>query len=163
MKILIFTEGTILMHKSAIGHTRDEIVRQVINKDLSVRDYANYIPIGEAAKKIKSWTAQSAEIIYMTSRRNKKEIDEIQKVLDQNNFLKGLLEYRKENEEYKDVAERIMPDILIEDDCESIGGEKEMTYTYIKPELKRTIKSIIIKEFSGIDNLPDNITTLLNK
>jgi hypothetical protein len=43
---------------------------------------------------------------------------------------------------------------LIEDDCESIGGEKEMVYPYIKKELKSKIKSVIIKEFEGIDNLP---------
>ena len=51
---------------------------------------------------------------------------------------------------------------LIEDDCESIGGEIEMTYPYIKPELKNKIKSVVIKEFSGIDNLPNNIQELAN-
>jgi len=153
MRIIIFTEGTILMHKSAIKHSREEIVRQVIDKDLSVRDYANYVPIGGAVEKIKNWADQGAEIIYMTSRKNKKEIDEIQKVLDQNNFPKGMLEYRKDDEEYKDVAERIKPDILIEDDCESIGGLKEMTYPHISEKLRKSIKSIVVKEFSGIDNI----------
>jgi len=29
MSILAFTEGTIIMHRGAVGHTHDEIVRQV--------------------------------------------------------------------------------------------------------------------------------------
>ncbi len=53
-----------------------------------------------------------------------------------------------------------MPDILIEDDCESIGGEKEMTYTNIKFDLKPKIKQIVIKEYRGIDNLSDDINKL---
>ena len=55
-----------------------------------------------------------------------------------------------------------MPDILIEDDCKSIGGEIEMTYPHINPQKKGKIKSIVVKEFSGIDNLPDSIETLIN-
>ena len=54
-----------------------------------------------------------------------------------------------------------MPDFLIEDDCESIGGEKEMTITFIKPEIKEKIKSVVVKEFGGIDYLPDNLDELL--
>ena len=53
-----------------------------------------------------------------------------------------------------------MPDILIEDDCESIGGKVEMTYTHIKPEVKRSIKSIPVKEFGGIDHLSDDLKQL---
>ncbi len=52
MKIAIFTEGTILMHKDAIAHTRDEIIHQVMDKTPSVKDYANYIPIRNAVEKI---------------------------------------------------------------------------------------------------------------
>ena len=54
-----------------------------------------------------------------------------------------------------------MPNILIEDDCESIGGDKEMTITHIKLGIKQRIKSVVIKEFGGIDNLPDNINELI--
>ena len=157
MKILVFTEGTILMHKTAHGQDRVSIVKQVINKILSVTDYAKYIPIGNAVGKIQKWQNRGAEIIYLTSRRTNEQISDIRSVLQKYKFPGGLLEYRKTGEEYKDVAERIMPDILIEDDCESIGGEKEMTYTHIKPEAKAKIKSVVIKEFGGIDYLPDNI------
>ena len=54
-----------------------------------------------------------------------------------------------------------MPDVLIEDDCESIGGKDEMTITHVKPDLKKKIKSIVVKEFSGLDHLPDKISALL--
>lgn len=59
-------------------------------------------------------------------------------------------------------AERIIPNILIEDNCESIGGRDEMTITHIKTEIKKKIKSISVKEFGGIDHIPDNIAALKN-
>lgn len=160
MKILIFTEGTILMHKNASGLKREEIVKQVQDKKSSVHDYGSYIPVGNAVHKIKSWRNQGAEILYLTSRKTAKEINEISEVLRKYNFPEGQLLNRKDNQGYKDVAEEIMPDILIEDDCESIGGTDEMTYTHIRSDLKERIKSIPIKEFGGIDYLPDIIEDL---
>ncbi|MBI2574054.1 MAG: hypothetical protein HYV78_01520 [Candidatus Wildermuthbacteria bacterium] len=160
MKIIIFTEGTILMHRGAVGHTREEIVQQVIHKESSVGDYSTYAPIKGAVEKIKKWVDQGAEIVYMTSRRRQKEVRQIRDVLDAYHFPKGTVKYRGWFEKYKDVAESIMPDVLIEDDCESIGGEKEMTYSRIKPELKKSITSIIVKEFGGIDHLPDGMSFL---
>ena len=144
------------MHQSDVGLMREDIVRKVRDKEKTVRDFVHYVPIGNAVGKIKKWTNQGVQIIYMTSRKTQKEVNDIQNVLDQNGFPKRLLEYRKKNEEYKDVAERVAPDILVEDDCESIGGEVEMTYPHIKDELKAKIRSVVVKEFSGIDNLPDS-------
>jgi len=161
MKILIFTEGTIIMHKDAIGHTREEIVQQVKQKNESVHNYLAYVPIGNAVSKIKNWESQGAEIVYLTSRVREKEIENIQSVLDRYGFSAGRLLFRRNNEQYKDVAERIALDILIEDDCESIGGEDEMTITHISPVIKKKIKSIPIKEFCGIDHLPSNVSELL--
>ena len=82
-------------------------------------------------------------------------------VLKKYGFPDGQVFFRGSGEEYKDIAERIMPDILIEDDCESIGGEKEMVYPHIKPDLKSKIKSIVVKEFGGIDHLPDKVSALV--
>jgi len=42
-----------------------------------------------------------------------------------------------------------------------IGGEAEMTYSHIRPELQSKIKSIVVKEFQGIDHLPDSLTALI--
>jgi len=82
-------------------------------------------------------------------------------VLVKYDFPKGEIYWRQNGEAYKDVAERVMPDILIEDDCESIGGESEMTYPHIREDLKQKIKSIVVKEFQGIDHLPDSLTALI--
>ena len=148
------------MHKSAMGHRRQEIVQQVINNEPSVKDYVHYVPIGHSAGKIEKWAKQGAQITYITSRRDKKEVQDIFDVLIGYNFPQGTLECRKQREDYKDVAERIMPDIIIEDDCESIGGKKETTYPHIRDPIKEKIKSIIVKEFSGIDFLPDDLRAL---
>jgi|TARA_Y100000294_G_scaffold4445_1_gene4549 hypothetical protein len=160
MKILIFTEGTIIMHKNAVCHTRDEIVQQVENEEKSVPDYKSYVPVGNAVKKLQNWKNDGAEILYLTSRKKSEEIQQIQNVLKKFKFPDGQLLFRQKDEEYKDVAERIVPDALVEDDCESIGGIDEMTITHVKPEIKKKIKSIPIKEFGGIDHLPDKISAL---
>ncbi|MBI2543155.1 MAG: hypothetical protein HYW24_03145 [Candidatus Aenigmarchaeota archaeon] len=184
MKILVFTEGTVIMHKAAEGHTREERVEQsrlggiqreeaslaYNSKDDvpveygSVHDYSNYIPIGNAVKKLTGWSNQGAEIHYLTSRRVRKEIEAIKSLLQKHNFPDfENLHFRQQGENYKDVAERIIPDVLIEDDCESIGGGKEMVYPHIKPELKNKIKSVVVKEFGGIDDLPENLSELICK
>ncbi len=168
MKILVFTEGTVLMHALAKGVGREERVRQsqnIINRlkitPGSVRDFENYIPIGNAVEKLKSWKQQGAKFFYLTSRTIKSEIETIEKILSKNNFPDCQnLYFRKLGENYKDIAERLMPDVLIEDNCESIGGKKEMVYPHIKKELKPKIKSVVIKEFEGVDNLPVDISLL---
>jgi len=167
------------MHLSAKNVSREERVKQsqatgiqreerqiayntnveppVVEKG-SVYDLASYIPVGSAVNKLLNWESQGAEICYLTSRRIKSEIDTIKQILKKYNFPNASnLYYRQQGEDYKDVAERLMPDVLIEDDCESIGGEKEMAYTDIKPELKKKIKSVVVKEFEGIDHLDNQL------
>ena len=162
MKILVFLHGTLIMHKSAEGKPREGRVRQVESKDPSVLDYASYIPVGNVVEKLKSWQNQGAEILYLSSHETAEDVEKDKLVLEKYDFPKGQIFYRQNKESYKDIAERIMPDFLIEDDCESIGGEKEMTITFVKPEIKQKIKSIVIKEFGGIDNLPNNLDDLIN-
>jgi hypothetical protein len=101
-----------------------------------------------------------ATILYLTSRRTPEEVQIIRNVLEKHSFPMGELLFREAGEEYKDVAERALPDIIVEDDCESIGGEEEMTYPRVRPALKARIKSIVVKEFGGIDHLPDDLTSL---
>lgn len=180
MKILVFTEGTVLMHSAAKNISREERVKQgelagMQNEENtlsyntsslsaatnSVYDYANYLPIDNAVTKLRGWKKQGATIYYLTSRRVKKEIEAIKNVLQKYNFPDNQnLLFRQQGEDYKDVAEKLMPDILIEDDCESIGGAKEMTYAHINPVLKPKIKSVVVKEFQGIDDLSDNVNNL---
>jgi len=162
IKILLFTEGTIIMHKRAVGHSRMQIIKQVKKEQESAHDYASYVPIGNAFKKLNVWKNQGAEILYLTSRKMPDEIEQIRAVLKKHGFPEGRLLFRQKDEEYKDVAERIVPDILVEDDCESIGGVDEMTITHIRLGVKKKIKSIVVKEFEGIDHLPNHIIDLMN-
>lgn len=184
MKILVFTEGTLIMHFSGKNVSREKRIEQSKAAGIQgeerriayeedgkppetetggVYDFARYVPIGNAASKIFIWRKQGAEMSYLTSRRYKVEIDTIGEILEKYNFPNySNLHYRQQGEDYKDVAEKLVPDILIEDDCGSIGGENEMTYTFIKPRLKEKIKSIPVKEFGGIDHLPDNLEELKN-
>src|SRR3989338_2191177 len=97
MKILVFTEGTIIMHRNAKGVSREEAVRQSkhagvqqeerslsydTESQLSVEvgspyDFSNYIPVGHAAEKLIRWKEQGATLFYLTSRRIKKEVEAI--------------------------------------------------------------------------------------
>lgn len=146
MLIMVFLHGTATKPSGSVpvGH-----------------DFANYQPTGNAVAKIKNWVSQGAKICYLTSHKNAAGVEIDRKVLDKHGFPHGEIYWRQNSEQYKDVAEKVMPDILIEDDCASIGGEAEMTYPHIREDLKPKIKSIVVKEFQGIDLLPDNLPLLL--
>jgi hypothetical protein len=143
-KVLIFTEGTIIKHKNIIN----------------IFDYNTYVPIGNSVNKINAWHNQGYNIMYLTSRKNMKEVNFIKNILEQFNFPGNYLYYCGKNERYNNIVEEIVPNIFIEDNCNSIGGEKQMSITYVNKEVKERIKSIIVKEFSGIDNLPNDIKEL---
>lgn len=159
MKIMVFTEGTIFTHSNWLGLAREEIVRRV--KEGERPDYAGTTPIGNAAGKLHGWSRAGAEIIYLTSHREPDEVEQVREVLQRYGFPTGEVLSRAHGEEYKDVAERSMPDVIVEDDCESIGGEIEMTYPRIRPEIKAGIISIVVREFGGIDHLPGNPSDLM--
>jgi hypothetical protein len=161
MKILIFLHGTVIMHKNGLEKSREERVFQVINKDPSIKDFGSYIPVGNSNIKLNMWMEQGAEILYLSSNRIEENIKNDKHVLEKYDFPKGKILYISENEEYKDIVENIIPDILIEDDCESIGGISQMVYPNISHQLKNRIKSIIVKEFGGIDHLPNKIDGLI--
>jgi hypothetical protein len=161
MKILVFLHGTIIMHMNAVGYNREEIIRQVRAGGLSLLDYASYVPVGNAPKKLQIWKNQGAEIIYLSSHENSTDVGKDRLVLKKYGFPEGRVLYRRNGESYGNIAGSLMPDVIIEDDCESIGGKEEMTITHVRPELKKRIKSIIVREFSGIDDLPDNVYELV--
>ena len=160
------------MHRSGIGKTRKQIVKQSQNQGELVRDFASYVPIGNAVAKLQNWVDQGAKISYLSALTENKNMrgDEIvgkedlsidQKVLDKHGFPKGSVYHRQIGESYAQIAERLTPNVLIEDDCESIGGEKEMTITAVRSKIRGKIKSVVIKEFGGIDDLPDKLNKLL--
>lgn len=161
MKIMVFLHGTAIMHKNAVGRTREERVQQVLDRrDESLYDFASYVPVDNAVRKLQAWRQQGAEIVYLSSHKSVEDVEIDRAVLRNHAFPDGQVFFRHSGEQYNDVAERVLPDILIEDDCESIGGEREMTYPHIKSELKAKIKSVVVKEFGGIDHFPDDISAL---
>ena len=163
MKLVIFTEGTIIMHSGARGLSRTEIVKQSRKgAEPTLHKWLDYMPIKGAANKLKNWKQQGVDIFYLTSRIKQSEITAIKQVLSKYKFPEGVLLSRKENEHYSDIIERFRPDIIIEDDCESIGGPLEMASNQMKSELREKISVIILKEFEGIDHLPDEISFLVN-
>lgn len=145
VSIMIFTEGTILGPKNIFHHF----------------NHALYVPIKNSVNIIKSWEEQGAEIMYITSRKKLKEVQEIKEILIKNNFSGRYLYYRNKKQKYKDIVELVAPNILIEDNCRSIGGKWQMCITYVKSEVKEKIKSIVVKEFTGIDDLPLLLPDLL--
>ncbi len=142
---MLFTEGTVLGPKNKLG----------------LYFHNCYIPIGNCIEKIQSWKEQGAEIVYITSRKAEKQVNVIRHLLEQYGFPGSRLYFREKGQKYKDIVEEVLPDILIEDDCRSIGGQWQMCITHVEPELKKQIKSIIVKEFKGIDHLPDSLDELL--
>ena len=159
--IMVFLHGTIIMHKNGLGRAREERVRQALDGEESLFDFAAYIPVGNEVRKLQTWKNQGVEIVYLSSHKTAEDVQIDKAVLRNHGFPDGPIFFRSGNEQYHEIAERIVPDILIEDDCESIGGEKNMTYPHIKPELKGRIKSIVVEEFGGIDHLPDDLDELM--
>lgn len=160
VKILIFLHGTTIMHASAAGKTRAERVRQVREREESVRNFAIYIPTEHAVEKLETWHQQGAEIVYLSSHKNIEHVQEDMAVLHRHSFPTGQTIFRQSEETYQQVVERVLPDIFIEDDCESIGGETQMASPYLNPSLRENITCIVVKEFEGIDRLPDELAEL---
>jgi len=162
MRLLIFLHGTAIMHPGAVGRTREERVAQVrTGADPALHDYAAYVPVGDVVAKLRRWRDEGAEIGYLSSHRDPGDVAKDVSVLLEYGFPPGRVLARGPGESYGDVAGREMPDVLIEDDCESINGGSEITYPQIRPKLRARIKSIIVPEFGGIDHLPNSLQALL--
>jgi len=149
------------MHPGAVDHRREERVAQMRGGDPSMRDYAAYVPVGNAVTKLDRWRKQGAQIDYLSSHRKPEDVAKDASMLKAFAFPAGRVLARERGESYGNIAGREMPDVLIQDDCESIGGSGEMTYQQIGPELRPRIKSIVVREFEGIDHLPDSLQELL--
>lgn len=137
---MIFLEGTIFYTKPI----------------LFLLSKKGYIPIGKAVDIINSLYQQGNEI-YLCTYVKKNRIKFIASILKYYNIEYTKLVYRDKSENYSDLVEKIRPDVLIEDDCKSIGGENEMCITNVKEEFKKNIKSIIVEEFKGIDKFENKI------
>lgn len=150
------------MHSAALGRTRAERVKQVVEREASIWDFAAYVPISSATAKLHTWAKHGAEISYLSSHRNVEDVQKDLSVLRKYGFPDGEVYYRTRDEGYSEIVERMKPDVLVEDDCESIGGREEMVFPQLKPEVRSNIKSMVVKEFEGIDHLPDDILGIVN-
>jgi hypothetical protein len=161
MRLLVFLHGTVIMHPSALGRSREQRVAQArAGADPSLRDYGAYVPVGNAVAKLRRWQQQGAQVAYLSSHRNPDDVAADEQVLRNHGFPPGRVLARRPGQGYGDLAAAELPDVLIEDDCQSIGAD-QVTYPQVRPDLRGRIKSIIVPEFGGIDHLPDSLQGLL--
>ena len=139
MRILVFTEGTIL------------------------NSSGGWVLIGNAATKLKTWQEHGATISYLSSKRDRESLDVVRKGLKDGGAPDGELFFRLGGEDYGQAAERALPDVIVEDDCKSIGGTVEMTYPKLSPEFKVRTRSVVVAEGGGIDQLPDDPAELMDR
>lgn len=159
LRLLVFLHGTALMHAAAVGVSRDERVRQVRDRHASIRDLAAYVPAECVVEKLRRWKRQGAEIAYLSSHRAEDGVEADRFVLARHRFPRGRVVFRAGGESYGDVVARVLPDVLVEDDCESIGAE-HMAYPLVEPRLRSEIVSVVLPEFAGFCGLPDSLDDL---
>lgn len=136
MKIMIFIEGTTFYTKPF----------------LFLFSKYGYQPIGNAVEIVNTWYEKGCEI-YLLSYVRKARYNFIKSVVDFYSMRYTEILCRREGETYSEIVENLKPNILIEDDCKSIGGLKECCITDVKDEIKADIQSVIVPEFSGIDSI----------
>ncbi|MEI7919943.1 MAG: hypothetical protein WCH65_07450 [bacterium] len=83
------------MHKNAEHVSVQERIEQSRIRELSVLDYASYIPIGNAVEKIENWVSQGAEIMYLSSHEDIESVEKDKEVLKNYHFPKGEIYYRQ--------------------------------------------------------------------
>lgn len=137
-KIMIFVEGTILKPKH--------------NNFFSRINMNGYVPISNAIEVIKNWQEQGYEIIYLTSQTGRRAMKMAQH-LDELGFVGSMVGYRQKYQDYTTLIKEELPDILVEDDCKSVGGQTSMCSYNLPDNVKNEIKIIKVKEFGGIDNV----------
>src|SRR5439155_9729951 len=130
MRLLVFLHGTVLMHAGAVDVTRAEHVAQVRAQHPTVSGYAAYVPVGDAVAKLRRWHDAGAVVDYLSSHRNPDDVALDVLVLRTHGFPADRVFARRPGETYGDIAGREAPDVLIEDDCESIGAS-QITYPQI--------------------------------
>lgn len=159
MKVMVFLQGTALMHATADGVSREERVQQVRDQEPSVRKLSGYLPADGVVVKLRAWAEQGAEIVYLSAHRAPADVAEDHAVLARSGFPNGRVLFRESGATYGDVVAGEMPQILIEDDCESIGPA-EIAYAQLGTDTRRWVRSIVVPEFGGFAHLPDSLARL---
>ena len=156
MRILVFLHGTAIMHRTAVGRPRAERVRQARQRDRSVLDFASYVPTEAAVEKVRTWHRHGAAICYLSSHQDPADVELDRAVLTAHGFPAGTLFSRGPGESYAEAARRAAADIVVEDDCESIGGRSQTIAAGLAAAPGRAVTSVIVPEFGGLAQLPDD-------
>ena len=157
----MFLHGTAIMHAGAAGVERRERVRQVRQRHPSVQDFASYVPTPGAAEKLAGWERHGAILIYLSSHRRPDDIRADESVIRRHGFPAGPVHGRREGEDYGPLVERLGLDVLVEDDCESIGGAAHMCAAQLSTSGRQSVRCVVLPEFSGLAGLPEDPAELL--
>jgi hypothetical protein len=149
-RVLVFLHGTAIMHRSALGVPREERVRQVRDGEESVRRFADYVPTPGAVEAVRAWAAAGCTIGYLSSHREPDDVAADAAVLERHGFPNGEILHRATAQSYGDVAAAWRPDVLVEDDCESIGGEANLAYPQLPADVRARTRSCVVAEFEGL-------------
>ncbi len=147
------------MHSAALQVDRRERIRQVLDRDPSVRELDAYVPAEGVVEKLRCWSDQGAEIVYLSSHRKPENVAVDAEVVRAHGFPPGRILSRSPGQTYGELIVRELPDMLIEDDCESIGAA-EIAYSQIPSERRGDIRSVVVPEMGGFDHLPTSLTKL---
>lgn len=157
---MVFLQGTTLIESGLVGKTREECVKKSRDWALKGGWLGELIPIGESARKVGAWSNHVGELYYLTASRKQENVTKCEAALRRWSFPPGTLLHREGQQSYSDVISPLHPDLIVEDDCESLGGTKEMVYPNLAENVRRSIASVVVREFEGIDHLADDPTLL---
>ena len=150
------------MHATAAGRPRAERVRQSRERGRAVLDFAGYGPADGAVEKVLAWQRRGAVICYLSSHQNAADVELDRAVLARWDFPAGTVFWRQPGEGYAGVARRAQADVVVEDDCESIGGAGQTTAAGLAALPGRAVTCVVVPEFGGLAHLPDDPTQLIS-
>jgi hypothetical protein len=156
MNILVFLHGTSIMHAAGQHVSREERVRQVREGEPSIHEFRSYVPTPDAVEKLRAWCVRGASVAYFSSHRLPDDIAADEEVLRRHGFPDGTVHARRPGESYGAAVERLRPDLVIEDDCESIGGARETIAAQLNEPAGQKIRCVVLPEFGGLGSLSDD-------
>ena len=126
-----------------------------------MRDFASYVPTPGTAGKLTAWQQHGASIVYLSSHRRQDDIRADESVIRRHGFPAGPVYGRQQGEDYWPLVERLRLDVIVEDDCENIGGAAQTCADQLSPGSRQSTHCIVLPEFSGLADLPDDPAGLL--
>jgi hypothetical protein len=117
---------------------------------------AAYVPTEAAVEKVGSWHRHGAVICYLSSHTTAADAGLDRVVLGRHGFPPGTVLFRQPSESYASVARRAAADVVVEDDCESIGGYRQTTAASLAATSGPAVACVIVPEFGGLAHLPDD-------